>query len=118
MICVPSEDSDQDGHPPSLIRVFAVRMKKAWVLSYPLRIDWAHAQADLSLRGTHRSFCGAHMPFWWFCHEAAQLLPTYFHGGPKMKFMHFTNITSLNIMVLNQSKLSRRFGRNGEHCRP
>ena len=32
----PSEDSNQPGHPPSLIRVFAVRMKKAWVLSYPL----------------------------------------------------------------------------------
>ena len=29
----PSEDSDQPGHPPSLIRVFAVCMKKAWVLS-------------------------------------------------------------------------------------
>ena len=24
MICAPSEDSDQPGHPPSLIRVFAV----------------------------------------------------------------------------------------------
>ena len=36
MICVPSEDSDQPGHPPRLIRVFAVRMKKPWVLSYPL----------------------------------------------------------------------------------
>ena len=34
--CAPSEDSDQPGHPPSLIRVFAVRVKKAWVLSYPL----------------------------------------------------------------------------------
>ena len=31
--CAPSEDSDQPGHPPSPIRVFAVRMKKAWVLS-------------------------------------------------------------------------------------
>ena len=29
--CAPSEDSDQPGHPPSLIRVFAVRMKKAWM---------------------------------------------------------------------------------------
>ena len=28
----PSKDSDQPGHPPSLIRVFAVCMKKAWVL--------------------------------------------------------------------------------------
>ena len=32
----PSEDSDQPGHPPSLIRVFAVPIKKSWVLSYPL----------------------------------------------------------------------------------
>ena len=34
--CAPSEDSAQPGHLPSLISVFAVRMKKAWVLSYPL----------------------------------------------------------------------------------
>ena len=34
--CAPCEDSDQLGHPPSLIRVFAVRMKKAKVLRYPL----------------------------------------------------------------------------------
>ena len=25
MICAPSEDSDQLGHPPSVVRVFAVR---------------------------------------------------------------------------------------------
>ena len=25
MACAPSEDADQSGHPPSLIRVFAVR---------------------------------------------------------------------------------------------
>ena len=37
MACGPSKDSDQSRqHPPSLIRVFAVRIKKAWVLSYPL----------------------------------------------------------------------------------
>ena len=28
MSCTPSEDSDQPGHPPNLIRVFAVHMKK------------------------------------------------------------------------------------------
>ena len=60
--CAPSEDSDQPGHPPCLIRVFAVRMKKAWVLSYPLSAqrrlwsDWADAQADLSLRWAHTYF--------------------------------------------------------------
>ena len=43
MACAPSEDSDQAGHPPSLIRVFTVRMKKVWVKK-------ADAQADLSLR--------------------------------------------------------------------
>ena len=62
--CAPSEDSDQPGHPPSLTRVFAVRMKKAWVLSYPLSAQqrlWS-----LSLRW-------AHMPFCWFCHEAAHI---------------------------------------------
>ena len=76
MACAPSEDSDQPGHPPSLIRVFAVYMKKTWVLSYPLSAqrrlcsDWADAQADLSL-------CWAHMPFCWFCHVAAQVLISY-----------------------------------------
>ena len=61
--CAPSEDSDQPGHPPSLIWVFAMRMKKAWVLSYPLSAqqrhwsDWADAQADLSLRWAHMQHC-------------------------------------------------------------
>ena len=62
--CAPSEDSDQLGHPPSLIRVFAVCMKKPWVLSYPLSAqrrlwsDWEDAQADLSLRWAHGHFVG------------------------------------------------------------
>ena len=36
MACAPTDDSDQPRHPPSLIRVFAVCMKKAWVLNYLL----------------------------------------------------------------------------------
>ena len=62
--CTPREGSDQPGHPPSLIRVFAVRMKKAWVLSYPVSVqrrlwsDWADAQADLSLRWAQSHFVG------------------------------------------------------------
>ena len=60
--CAPSEDSDQPGHPPSLIRVFAVRMKKVWVLSYPLsaredsdqtgwmpRLIWVFARRTVTL---------------------------------------------------------------------
>ena len=62
--CAPSEDSDQPGHQPSLIRVFPVHIKKAWVLSYALSTlrrlwsDWADAQADLSLRWAHSHFVG------------------------------------------------------------
>ena len=47
-----------------LCRVFAVRMKKAQVFSYPLSAqrrlwsDWADAQADLSLRWAHSHFVG------------------------------------------------------------
>ena len=35
MACVPSEDSDQPGYAPSLIRIFAVCMKKHWIFGYP-----------------------------------------------------------------------------------
>ena len=68
MACAPSEDSDQSGHPPSMISAFAVCMKKAWVLSYPLSAqrrllsDWT----DLSIRWAHRSFR-------WFCREVAHI---------------------------------------------
>ena len=61
--CAPSEDSDQPGRPPSLIRVFAVRMKKTWVLSYPLSAqrrlwsDWADARL-ICLRWAHSHFVG------------------------------------------------------------
>ena len=63
--CVPSEGSDQPGHPPSLIRAFAVHTKdnkgpkvsscgqgRLWSV-------WKDAQADMSLRLTQRSI-------WWF----------------------------------------------------
>ena len=40
MTRAPSEDSDQPGHPPSQIRVFAVRMKKPWVLTCTLSAQW------------------------------------------------------------------------------
>ena len=56
--------TDQPWHPPSLIRVFAVRMKKHWTLSYPLSAqgrlwsDLADAQANLSLRWAHTHCVG------------------------------------------------------------
>ena len=78
MACAPSEDSDQSGHLPSLIRVFAVRMKKAWVLSYPLS-----AQRKLirlgGCPGWSESSLGA-QSFCCFCHEATLILSVFYLG--------------------------------------
>ena len=52
--CAPSEDSDQPGHPPSLIRVFAVRMRLGG------RPGWSESSL------VAHSFC-------WFCHVVAHL---------------------------------------------
>ena len=88
--CAPSEDSDQPGNPPSLIRVFAVCMKKAWVLIYPLSAqrrvwsDWADAQADLSL-------CWAHT-FCWFCHVVAHIFTALL-----IFFVNFCGISKLSV---------------------
>ena len=63
MACAPREDSDQPGHLPSLISL-RCRMKKAWVLSYPLSAqrrlwsDSVDAQTDLSLRWAQSHFGG------------------------------------------------------------
>ena len=62
MVCAPSEDSDQPGRPPSLIRVFvAVHMKKAWVLSYQL-----NAQRRLIRLGWSESSLGAQSLCWFW----------------------------------------------------
>ena len=78
MTCAPIEDSDQPGHPPSLIRVFAVRSMgslRPKVSSCGQRRLWSHwvdAQAELSLRWAHMSFC-------WFCHEMAHIMTSSKH---------------------------------------
>ena len=64
MTCAPSEDSDQPGHPPSLISVFTVRSvgsegpKLSSCGQRRLCPDWADAKADLSLRCAHSHFVG------------------------------------------------------------
>ena len=64
--------TDQPGHPPSPIRVFAVRSMRSLgpkLSSCGMRrlcSDWADAHGDLSLRW-------AHMPLCWFSHEAAHI---------------------------------------------
>ena len=84
--CASSEDSDQPGHPPSLIRVFAVRSvgslgpKVSSCGQRRLWSDWADAkwlcaqrrQISLGIRPVwSESSLGAHS-LCWFCHVAAQ----------------------------------------------
>ena len=107
--CAPSEDSDQPGHPPSLIRVFAVRMKKAWVLSHPLSAqqrlwsDWADAQADLSLRWAHSHFVGFVMSWlkwfntWLLAHNVMRTMKTFKAIKSQLKQSHDKQILTLVI---------------------
>ena len=64
MTSAPSEDSDQPGHPSSLTRVFAVRIKKT--LGPQLPIVMADALVDLILHWVRWSFC-------LFCSAAAHM---------------------------------------------
>ena len=65
MACAPSKDSDQPGHLPSLIRVFAVCMKNAWRMLKSFVTNWAHSEdwsdwAD-GCPGWSESSLGAHV---------------------------------------------------------
>ena len=92
-------DSDQPGHLHSLIRVFAVRMKKAWVLSYPMSAErrlWSdRAKAGSSL--------GAQL-FCWFCHEGL-LCRVLCRAWFLLKKVIFAIAISLQA-VINNPKLS------------
>ena len=60
--CASSEDSDQPGHPPSLIRVFAVRVRKLGSSA----THWCRCP------GRSESSLGAHS-FCWFCCVVAHI---------------------------------------------
>ena len=101
MICAPSEEADQHGHPPSLIRVFDVRMKKHWALSYLLSAlrrlwsDWADVQADLSIRWAQKTLC-------WFWREAAHfnfIISNLTHIPSYAVWNYFPFTTSLFLFV-------------------
>ena len=69
--CAPSEDSDQPGHPPSLMRVFPCAQ---WVAKDPSFLHADSEDSDQTERMANLSLCRAHRSFCWFCRAAAQLL--------------------------------------------
>ena len=99
---VPSEDSDQPGHLPSLIRVFAVC---SWVVKdatfhHADSKDCDHDQIGWMARliwvftGRTRSFC-------WFCHAAAQMFSagnSVFGVHHNMAFLRYFPVLLLVVM--------------------
>ena len=76
MVCTPIEDSDQPGHPPSLIRVFAVRSVGSW---RPTVSSWGGSNVDdhTANRGLMTAaifYCGTSWgSFHYFWHELLDL---------------------------------------------
>ena len=88
--CAPSEDSDQPGHPPSLIGVFAVRSmvslgpKVSSCGHRRLWLDWADAQADLSVHWAHSHIVGfvmSRLIFPWYWWRKTLMVLTLFRRG-------------------------------------
>ena len=92
--CAPSEDSDQPGHPPSLIRVFAVRMKKPWALSSPLSAQRRLIRLG-GCPGWSKSSLGGHS-LCWFCHVVAQI-DTENVAGPVVQTRDLLNTSRTRI---------------------
>ena len=84
--CTPSEDSDQPGHPPSLIRVFAVRIKKHWVLSYPMSAQ-RRLWPDWGMSRLIRVFAWRKGHFIWFC-CAASHIEYFLEASKRPRAMH------------------------------
>ena len=97
--------------------VFAVHLKKCWVLSYPLSTqrrlwsDWVDAQADLSLcwAAAHRSFC-------WFCHAVAQTISEPILCPYKRRFiLHYSVRKLLFPTVQPPFEVTMKSGRKSQH---
>ena len=97
--CAPSEYWDRPGHLPSLIRVLAVRMKKPWVLSYPMSAqrrmirlggcpDWSEYSLDA------HSFC-------WFCHVVAHIC----FSGPTLTIS--IKVSTTTVVTKFMGRMSR-----------
>ena len=108
--CAPSEDSAQPGHPPNMIRVFAVRMKKPWVLSYYLSaqrrlwLDWTDAQAIRlgGCPGWSESSLGAHS-LCWFCQDCQ--LNSYSYISTVWNKNHYSRCHTILDEETNESLL-------------
>ena len=96
--------------------VFAVRMKKSWVLSYPLSaqrrlwLDWADAQADLSLRWARSHFVAFVMSRLIFCSLPSACVPMAINNYLALKTCEYSTATTFKNYPVTQVYLNRAHG--------
>ena len=84
-------------HPPSLIRVFAVRMKKALVLSYPLSAQRRLKLIRLGGCPDWYEFSPGALSFCWFCHEVAHFVVSIIRYLSWHMWKEYSSITKSHI---------------------
>ena len=92
MTCAPSEDLDQPGHPPDLIRVFAVRFIGSRRTAKTL------IRSGGCLGWSESSLAAQATLIWWFCHAAAPLL--FLHRYLVIVAINFTNFGTIVVYLL------------------
>ena len=107
--CAPIEDSDQHGHPPSLIRVFAVRS----VDIYGPNLSSCRQRRLGGCRGWSESSLGA-QSFCWFCHVAAQIYvqhcfnECWTHWQNVLAFDNLQKVDKCSASAINDKILKNR----------
>ena len=104
--CAPSKDSDQPGHPPSLIRVFAVRMKKPLALSYLLSAQRRLYNQTGRMHRLIWVFAGRTCHFVFFCRVVAHM----WHTKPQKRTYQNKDDTHLreNLTYIQGSHVTRK----------
>ena len=103
MACAPSENSDQPQHLPSLIRFFAVHMKKPWALSYSLSAQRRLVRLG-GCPGWSESSLGAHAILLVLSWDGSQLI----HDRPRQRdsIMHHTKVRCWSKSSVPTSSIS------------
>ena len=102
MTCAPSEDTDQPGQPPSLIRVFTVRMKKPWVLSCPMSAQRMPRLIWIFAGGTGHFVCFAGS----YCidNSLEEMCKLFSACTEQISFPYITHITSMLTNLTPQER--------------
>ena len=110
LVCVPSQDSDQPDHPPSLISLPTVSLKEAWALNYLLSTmktiirpgkcpGWSESSLGAQVILLILS-CSGSLFSWLLCHALGQ--PIWGFGRNSLpKTTNFSPIWTIQVLILS-----------------